>query len=155
MTGRAATFVRPARLLIVDDDADSRALLELILARDCHRVSIATCGHEALAAAIAHMPDLILLDVLMPDMSGYEVATQLRANATTKHIPILMLSAMNDRSTALRALDAGADAFLARPIDRRDLCRHVTELLALHPPKSSPEAPHEIVSNPQSSDTLQ
>ncbi|HEX7477223.1 MAG TPA: response regulator [Polyangiales bacterium] len=121
--------VRPARILIVDDDDANREVLAIILAHEGFLTAAADCGREALMAAAEQSPDLILLDVMMPDMSGYEVAMKLKGDPSTRHIVICMITALSDRATRLRALNAGADFFLSKPLDRGVLCAHVKSLL--------------------------
>lgn len=129
MTATSDIALRGARILIVDDEPDSRALLEIILVRVEYVVETAVDGEDALAAVVLRPPDLILLDVMLPGMTGYEVATHLKADVATQAIPILMLSGLNDRAASTSALNAGADGFLSKPIDRLDLCLRVKQLL--------------------------
>jgi putative two-component system response regulator len=121
--------VRPARILIVDDDDANREVLAIILAREGFLIASAACAQEALTAVAEQAPDLILLDVMMPDMSGYEVAARLKGDPSTSHIFICMITALSDHATRLRALSSGADLFLSKPLDRSVLCAHVKSLL--------------------------
>ena len=92
---------------------------------------MAASGEEALAMVAQQPPDLILLDVMMPGMDGYEVAGQIKGNLATKNIPIIMVTALDDREGRMRGLDAGAEDFLTKPVDRAELCVRVRNLLRL------------------------
>ena len=120
-----------ARILIVDDEAKNRKLLEVMLAPDGFVFLTAASGEEALAIVAVQSPDLILLDVMMPDMDGYEVAARIKANIGTKSIPIIMLTALDDRNARMLGLNAGAEDFLTKPVDRAELCVRVRNLLRL------------------------
>ena len=121
----------PARILIVDDERHSTRLLEVILQPEGFLIDVATSGDEALAMMALNPPDLILLDIMMPGMDGYEVAARVRANTATKGIPIIMLSVLGDRGARMMGLDAGADDFLTKPVDRAELNARVRNLLRL------------------------
>jgi diguanylate cyclase (GGDEF)-like protein/PAS domain S-box-containing protein len=120
-----------ATVLIVDDDPQVRKLLELLLRREGYRTRTAVNGEEALATIKYALPDLILLDVMMPGMDGCQVASQLKANAETSSIPIIMLTALSDHSARLAALEAGVEEFLSKPVDRAELWLRVRNLLRL------------------------
>ena len=119
----------PPRLLIVDDERDNRDLFELVLKLDGFVTATASSGEEALASVVDQRPDLILLDVMMPGMNGYEVATKIKAQTATSDIPILMITALDDREVRTLALQAGAVDVLAKPVDRVELCRRVRAAL--------------------------
>ena len=91
----------------------------------------ATNGEEALAIVASEPPDLVLLDVMMPGMDGYQVARSIKGEVTTKNIPIVMITALDDRSARLFGLRAGAEDFLSKPVDRAELCVRVKNLLRL------------------------
>jgi diguanylate cyclase (GGDEF)-like protein/PAS domain S-box-containing protein len=120
-----------ATILVVDDEAVNRRLLEALLAPEGYTVLCADSGAQALSMAAALPPDLILLDVMMPGMDGYEVATRFKATPATAHIPIVMLSALVDRTARLAGLEAGAEEFLSKPIERAELWLRVRNLLRL------------------------
>ena len=122
---------RPARILIVDDQRDNRELLEIILKHEGFLTLTAATGGEALATAAQQPPDLILLDVLMPDMDGYQLAAKLKGDLATKNIPVIMISALDDRNAKMLALRAGAEDFLTKPMDRAELCERVKKVLRL------------------------
>lgn len=91
----------------------------------------AASGEEALAMVAQQQPDLILLDVLMPRMDGYEVAAAIKGNAETRNIPVIMISGLDDHHDRMLAMRAGADDLLAKPVDRVELCLRVKNLLRL------------------------
>ncbi|RFC36195.1 MAG: diguanylate cyclase (GGDEF) domain-containing protein [Candidatus Nitrotoga sp. SPKER] len=120
-----------ATILIVDDEPKNRSLLEVLLKPEGYFTVTANSGEEALAMVGEHPPDLILLDVMMPGMNGYDVATNLKGNPATRNLPIIMLSALDDRDSKLAGLNAGAEDFLTKPIDRAELWVRVRNLLRL------------------------
>lgn len=106
-----------ARVLVVDDVEANRRLVQAKLEAKYYTVMLSHSGEHAISSAIHQQPDIILLDVMMPGMDGYEVCRQLKANIATRHIPIVMLTALTDRDDRLRGLEAGADDFLSKPVD--------------------------------------
>ena len=122
---------RRARILVVDDEPRNCRLLDALLRPEGYSVVIATTGEQALAAVAAVPPDLILLDVMMPGMDGYEVARTLKSDPATANIPIIMLSALADRDARVSGLNAGAEDFLTKPVDKGELWLRVRNLLRL------------------------
>ena len=120
-----------ARILIVDDQRQNRQLLEVMLAPDGFLLQTAASGEEALEMVARDAPDLILLDVMMPGMDGYEVTRRLKGSVVTKGIPVIMVTALDDRSAMLEGLSAGAEDFLSKPVDRVELGVRVRNLLRL------------------------
>jgi CheY-like chemotaxis protein len=120
---------RPARVLIVDDERANRQLLQIMLEPEGYELSVATSGEEALASVAQQRPDLVVLDIMMPGMNGYVVASRLKADPATRHIPVLVLSSLDDQNSRAHGAGAGADGFLAKPVDRRELCRLVRTML--------------------------
>src|SRR3990172_10071623 len=101
-----------ATILIVDDTPAGRDTLEELLLAPVYHLEFACDGHEALAQAEAVSPDLILLDVMMPGMDGFEVCQRLRANPRLAEVPIIMVTALDDRDSRLRGIEVGADDFV-------------------------------------------
>ena len=121
----------PATLLIVDDEPQVLKLLETLLQHEGYQTLTASSGEEALALVARQPPDLILLDIMMPGMDGFEVASQLKGNETTAGIPIIMLSALSESSARVSGLEAGAEEFLSKPVERVELWLRVRNLLRL------------------------
>jgi putative two-component system response regulator len=108
-------------LLIIDDEPIARHSLEALLSGEDYQLNFAVDGLEGLQKAIELHPDVILLDVMMPSLDGYEVCHRLRSEPSLAEIPILLLTALDDRDSRLRGLEAGADDFLSKPFDRLEL----------------------------------
>jgi two-component system cell cycle response regulator len=117
------------KILLVDDHEQNLELLEAYL-EDIHaHVSTAIDGLDALAKVKADKPDLILLDIMMPKMSGYQVAKKLKADAATKDIPIIMVTALGEVSDIEKAHDAGVQEFITKPVNKQDLLSRVKAML--------------------------
>src|SRR6202158_4566769 len=121
----------PPRILIVDDERHNVELLKLMLTPEGYLLSTASNGQEALGLLADQQPDLILLDVMMPGMDGYSVAGRIKSNPATRNIPVIMLTALDDRNARMLGLNAGAKDFLTKPVDRAELCVRVRNLLRL------------------------
>jgi signal transduction histidine kinase/DNA-binding response OmpR family regulator len=121
----------PACVLIVDDERHNRELLEVMLKPEGFVLLSAANGEEALALIARQPPDLILLDVMMPGMSGYDVAGKIKSDPATKNIPVIMLTALDDRNARMLGLNAGAEDFLTKPVDRPELSVRVRNLLRI------------------------
>ena len=120
-----------ATILIVDDEPINRELLEALLKPEGYLTQTANSGEAALTMVAQQPPDLILLDIMMPGMDGYHVAGKLKADTATRNIPIIMVTALTDRSSKLSGLNAGAEEFLNKPVDRAELWVRVRNLLRL------------------------
>ena len=135
----------PPRVLIVDDERRNVELLKVMLAPEGYTILTASNGPEALGLLEDQQPDLILLDVMMPGMDGYEVAGKIKANPATKNIPVIMLTALDDRNARMLGLNAGAEDFLTKPVDRAELCVRVRNLLRLKAYGDKLRAAHEAL----------
>ncbi len=122
---------RRPRILVVDDEERNRRLLVAMLEAENYTAIEAADGTQALELARQSPPDILLLDVMMPGIDGYEVARALKADAATKAIPVVMVTALDDRDSRLRGLEAGAEDFVTKPVDRNELRVRVRNLLRL------------------------
>ena len=122
---------RPARILIVDDERHNRQLLQVMLGPEGFELLTAQTGEEALALIAQHQPDLVLLDIMMPGIDGYQVTGRIKGDVATRNIPVVLITALDDRDSRIRGLNAGAEDFLTKPIDRVELCVRVRNLLRL------------------------
>ncbi len=120
-----------ARILVVDDVIPNLKLLEARLTAEYFDVTTATSGPEALAICARHDCDLVLLDVMMPGMDGFEACRRLKRDPVTAHIPVIMVTALDQPADRLKGLDAGADDFLTKPIDEMTLIARVRSLARL------------------------
>jgi adenylate cyclase len=121
----------PAKILVVDDTAKNVKLLADLLSAKGYSVVTAESGRDALAQLEAERPDLVLLDVVMPEMSGYEVCEKIRENPATRILPVVMVTALDPGEERVKGLDAGADDFLTKPINRAELLARVRSLLRI------------------------
>ena len=117
------------RLLVVDDVAKNAKLLADLLAVRGYEVLIADGGRSALRIIESEKPSLVLLDIMMPDMSGYAVCEAIRANPATKYLPVILVTALDPDTERVRGLDAGADDFLSKPVQHAELFARVRSLL--------------------------
>lgn len=118
-----------ARILVVDDIATNLRLLEAKLQNEYYEVALAASGPAALQQAVDWAPDVILLDIMMPGMDGYEVCERLKGDRRTAHIPVVMITALVDSAERVRGLEAGADDFLSKPVDDATLFARLRALL--------------------------
>ena len=119
------------KILIADDNEQNVELLEAYLSGlDCE-IAIAVDGQDTLDKVTAFEPDIILLDVMMPKLSGFEVCQTLKGDQTTKRIPILMIAALNEQGDIERAVDAGTDDFLSKPVNKLEVLKRVELMLRL------------------------
>jgi len=120
------------RILIADDDAGLRRLLRLMLCREGYEVIEAADGAEALARAYDSAPTLVLLDVMMPDMDGFDVCRKLRSDQRTHRLPIVFVSAIDDIQQRNELLKLGADDCIKKPIGPRDLIARIRNVMERH-----------------------
>src|SRR6187397_3200044 len=121
----------PPRILIVDDNETNRDILMARLGPQGYELKQAADGEEALAAVRALLPDLILLDVMMPKVDGIEVCKQLKGDAALPFMPIILCTAKADSKDVVAGLEAGADEYLTKPIDQTALVARVKSVLRL------------------------
>jgi len=120
-----------SQILIIDDEAITRETLRALLNNSGFVVWVAASGAEGLERAADILPDLVLLDVMMPGMDGFEVCRRLRADPRLNAVPVLMVTALEDRASRLRAIDAGADDFISKPFDAAELQARVRTIARL------------------------
>jgi len=120
-----------ATILVADDQAANRELLEALLTAEAYQVIAVSDGEEALAVLAKNQIDLVLLDVMMPRLNGFEVCERIKANPETDLIPAILVTSLADKEDRIRGIKAGADDFLTRPVDRAELLARVRSLLKL------------------------
>ncbi len=124
-------------ILIVDDDPDLAMIMKMILSHAGFEAHSVLSGQEALDWLGKRTPDLILLDLMMPDINGFTILRKLRASETTSSLPVVILTAKADQKTRMESQSAGADAFLTKPINSKSLIEYVRRALG---PKAPPAA---------------
>ena len=123
--------MKTSKILIVDDEPGARDTLEALLSPEGYQLYFACNGREGLEKANALTPSLILLDVMMPEMDGFEVCRRVRANPVLAQVPIVMITALDDRDSRLEGIEAGADDFLSKPFDFNEMRARVRTILRL------------------------
>ncbi len=118
------------KILVVDDEPTIVRLMEFILARQGHEMIVAVNGEEALQKIKTHQPDLVLLDIMMPRIDGYEVAQRVRADPQTAGLPIIMLSAKAQDEDIRRGVEVGVDEYVTKPFTPDHLVQVVSEYLS-------------------------
>ncbi len=136
---RPAVPARPLRVLIAEDDPKGAELLEAYLAETDYDVRTAADGEQTLQQVAAWKPDLILLDVMMPRISGFEVCKRLRADPATRDVGIIMVTALDEPSDVERALEAGTNDFITKPVNKTELLIRVRAFLQSLEHKSEPD----------------
>lgn len=135
-SGDTAAMVANSKVLVVDDNDQNLELLVAYLDAEPYQVTTATDGVEALDRIQADKPDMILLDIMMPKMSGFEVCRKLKSDPETRDIPIIMVTALNELSDIERGVDSGTDDFISKPVNRLELLTRVKSLLRVRHLKS-------------------
>jgi putative two-component system response regulator len=119
------------KVLVVDDEAANVKLLDALLTREGYTVVTASDGEEALAMVASSHPDLVLMDVVMPKLSGYEVCERIKRNAATRLTPVVLITALHQREHKIQGINAGADDFLTKPVDPHELRARARSLVRL------------------------
>lgn len=117
-----------AKILVVNDEKEVRDILKNILSKEGHKVFVANKGEEAIKKVNAYSPDLMILDVMIPGMDGYEICAEIRKSTFHSKLPILMISSENDPEYELKALRAGADDFITKPFNNSVLLTRIKVL---------------------------
>jgi two-component system, OmpR family, alkaline phosphatase synthesis response regulator PhoP len=147
------TAVGGSSILIVDDNSQNVELLEAYLEELDAEVRTAADGLEALAAVEKRQPDLVLLDVMMPRMSGYQVCVKLKGNPATRDIPIIMVTALGEIADVERAAESEANDFLTKPVNKLELVTRVRSLLKVRLMKRQLDAAMEQIRNLKAKDS--
>jgi class 3 adenylate cyclase len=139
-TGQGLPAQTVFRVLVVDDDVDMAAFLAKIIANEGLTADTVHDGAAALEAVAAEAPDLVLLDVMLPGMSGFEVCRQLKSDPLTALIPVVLVTALEDHASRVRGIESGADDFLRKPVEPEELIARVKTLRRLHETRRELEA---------------
>ena len=131
-------------ILVVDDDLVGRQVLEAFLLRENYHLLFAEDGKQAIEMAEESDPDMILLDIMMPKLDGFDVCQHMRKNPDLKNTPIIMITALDDRESKVKGLEAGADDFITKPIDRTEIVARIRNLLLLKNKLAESEASKEV-----------
>lgn len=137
-------------ILIVDDDPDLAMIMRMILTHAGFEAHACLSGQEALDWLAARTPDLILLDLMMPDINGFTILRKVRASESIKNLPVVILTAKADQKTRLESQSAGADAFLTKPINSKSLIEYVRRALGPKAPAATLPATEPPVQTPGS-----
>ncbi len=125
------------KILVAEDERDIQFLIAFALQAAGYEVLTANNGEEAVAKVIAELPALVLTDVRMPKMTGYEACRQIKSNPATKHIPVVFLSAKGQEAEVQSGMDAGGDAYLLKPFEVSQLTKKVAEILEMTKPAAA------------------
>jgi len=118
-----------AKILIIDDDTETIKLLESIVQLDGHNTNSVSESKQAYLTVETYMPDLVLLDIMMPEINGIAICKLIKSNPQTNHIKVMMISALSDEGTKRDSKNAGADQFVTKPILPRVLTQQINDLL--------------------------
>jgi PleD family two-component response regulator len=124
------------RILVVEDDFDISNMLRIFFTGQGYQVEVAARGSDALEQCRKKLPDLIVLDIMLPDMNGYDVCTELRTTTRTSHIPIIFLTQKDERSDRIAGLERGADDYITKPFDIEELKLRVRNAIRYHQSKN-------------------
>ena len=119
----------PAKVLIIDDEESNRRLLEILVQAEGYTALVAADGESGIALTITEQPDVILLDLMMPGLDGFEVVRRLKNNPQTASLPVVVVTALYDAVARQRIASCGADGILVKPIDRAELSKRLSGLL--------------------------
>ena len=119
------------KILVVDDEPKNIRVLQIQLKANGYTVLTATSGQEALEQVKADVPDLILLDIMMPKMDGFEVCRRIRGDESTQFIPVVMVTALSDKEDRIKAIEVGADDFISKPFDSHEALARVRSLVRI------------------------
>jgi two-component system alkaline phosphatase synthesis response regulator PhoP len=122
-------ILAPSKILIADDNIQNCELIDAYLSEEGYELSVAYDGVQTMKRVEELQPDLVLLDIMMPKLSGYEVCHWMKSNARTKDIPVLMVTALNEQGDIEKAVRAGCDDFLTKPVNSLELKTRVKSLL--------------------------
>jgi len=131
--------VKTARVLIVEDNIDNYELVRYLLERDGHEVLWARSGREGVSMARADQPDLILMDLTLPEMDGWTATQTLKSQPATAAIPVIALTAHTLPGDRKRALEVGCDGYLSKPLNLAQFSQSIAEALAKNPPRPGPQ----------------
>jgi DNA-binding response OmpR family regulator len=120
------------KVLIVDDEPGIIVALQFLMEQNGYATVVAFSGEEAMEAVARHLPDLILLDIMLPVVDGFEVCQRVRENPDWNHIRIVLVTALGNEANVTKGLDLGADAYITKPFANADLVAQVKELLECH-----------------------
>lgn len=148
------SFLPQSTVLVVDDNAQNVELLQAYLESLPVKVVTASDGIEALAAVEEHQPDLILLDIMMPRMSGYQVCKRLKSDPKTRDIQILMVTALNELGDVEQAAEVGTDDFISKPVNKFELVTRVKSLLRVRHLKNELERALTYLNEIEQDDTV-
>jgi DNA-binding response OmpR family regulator len=120
---------RQFRILIIDDEPYGRQLLEAILLEENYHLMFAESGQKAIKHVNEFLPDLILLDIMMPEINGFEICQIIRSNVSTSKIPIILITALDDRDSKKKGFEVGANDYIPKPFNRNEVLVKVKNLL--------------------------
>ena len=139
-TGQRAATEAGFRVLVVDDDPDMAAFLGRLLSNQGMTVYSLSDGESTLRSVLASPPDMVLLDVMLPDMSGFQICERLKSDPASALIPVILVTALEDHDSRVQGIQAGADDFLSKPVRREELIARVQTLRRLHETRRELEA---------------